>query len=209
MESLFVMKNVTYKNIVSLDHYECKKGSVTAIVGESGKSTFLRLLNHLISYDSGVILYKNQALTEWDPVMLRREVVMLPQQPVIYKGTIEDNLQIGRLFSECEKASIQECKEMLTFVNLPYDLHKNAEVLSGGEKQRLAWARVMLMDATCYLLDEPTSALDEENAYMIMDRFIKRTKQKQQTVIFVTHSKQIAKTFSNQILTMKKGEANE
>lgn len=62
----------------------------------------LRLLNHLGSVDEGKIWYKGQTLSETDPIELRRNVVMVPQTPIIFKGTVKDNLQIGLILSNRE-----------------------------------------------------------------------------------------------------------
>lgn len=207
MATLFELRHVVYKQILHIDVLDVEEGKVTVIVGESGsgKSTLLRLLNHLISCDEGTILYKGIPLGQWDPIALRREVVMLPQQPVIFPGTIEENVQMGRLFAGQTKAPIEEIKVLLAMMKITYPLDKQAEELSGGEKQRLAWARVMAMDGVgCYVLDEPTSALDEENALEIMGAFIKWAKNNEKTIVMVTHSKQIAQTFADYTFVVEK-----
>ena len=80
---MFTLKNVKYKNILDLVDISFKEGIVTAILGESGggKTTLLKLLNQLISQDSGSIKYNDQAIESYHPIELRRQVVMLPQTP--------------------------------------------------------------------------------------------------------------------------------
>ena len=86
---------------------------------------------------------------------------------------IEDNLQIGLEFSKKLPASSSAMKEVLERVELNKPLTDNCTNLSGGEKQRLCLARVMLMDADTYLLDEPSAALDKETELFIIDNFTK------------------------------------
>src|SRR5699024_6756973 len=130
----------------------------------SGKSTLLRLLNNLISPDAGKIHYQDESLHKIDPVLLRRKITMVAQTPVIFDGTVRDNLLIGLRFSEKEPVTDQIMVRMLKTMKLDKKLETDAADLSGGEKQRLALARVMLLDAEVFLLDEPSSALDDTTA---------------------------------------------
>src|SRR5688572_13102079 len=100
--SQFTLDNVRFGRILEVPHLEIPEGKVTCIVGRSGsgKTTLLRLLNRMISPDAGTILYRGTPITEIDPVELRRRVVMLPQSPVMFDGTIRDNLLIGLRFSD-------------------------------------------------------------------------------------------------------------
>ena len=117
----------------------------------------LKHLNKLYTPDSGAITYNGSDLAEIPAVSLRREVVMLGQTPVIYNGDLEENLQIGLRFSEKLPASRDRLLNALEQVKLNKPLDDPCLSLSGGEKQRLCLARVMLMDAEVYLLDEPSA----------------------------------------------------
>lgn len=99
---MFLFDKVKYKDILDIDKLRIEKYKVTSIVGQSGsgKTTLLRLLNKLISCDSGEIYYDGKALSSLDSVKLRREVVMLGQEPVVFSGSIKDNLLAGLRFSE-------------------------------------------------------------------------------------------------------------
>ena len=127
---------------------------------------------------------------------------MVPQAPVIFEGSIEDNLQIGLSFSEKEPARVKELEEMLELFLLDKRLDEEAEHLSGGEKQRLSWARAMLLDPEAFLLDEPTSALDEETAKTVLMRFRDYAKQHAKAVIMITHSKELAQLVAENIIDM-------
>lgn len=181
---------------------------VTCIVGGSGsgKTTLLRLLNKLISPDSGEILYNGDSINNIDAVKLRRDVVMLPQSPAIFNGTIKDNLLVGLKFSEKPLVSDTTLLETLQLINLKKDLNETPDDLSGGEKQRLALGRVILMDPDVLLLDEPSSALDEDTEHIIIDSLVKYSRKNNKTLIMVTHSKKVANTFSDYIIEMKNGE---
>ena len=89
-------------------------------------------------------------------------------------------------------------------VNLNKELNENAEKLSGGEKQRVALGRVILMEPEVLLLDEPSSALDEDTEHLIIESLVNYTKENNKTLIMVTHSKKIATHFSDHIIEIKK-----
>ena len=203
---MFLLKNVMYKNILHIDKMEIPANKITCIVGESGagKSTLLKLLNSMLSADSGSIYYQDQNLEDVDPVHHRRRVVMLAQQPTIFEGTIRENLNIGLVFSEKKPKEDHEFIKAMAIVHLNKNLDEDAETLSGGEKQRLALARVYLMEPEVYLLDEPTAALDEETEEVVIGNFIKKVKEKGQSLIMITHSQKIATKYGENMITLEK-----
>jgi len=88
-------------------------------------------------------------------------------------------------------------------LKLHKELDEDASNLSGGEKQRVAFGRVLLMGAKVYLLDEPTSALDEATENSIMEFVTTEIKKKKKTAIMVTHSKYVANEYADKIIYMK------
>ncbi|MYL59327.1 ATP-binding cassette domain-containing protein, partial [Virgibacillus halodenitrificans] len=169
---MFEIVDVEVASIFGMNHVKIEE-QVTGIVGQSGsgKSTFLRLLNNLDTPSKGNIYYNDRSLVDIDPIKLRQKVVMVPQTPVIFDGTIYDNLVIGHEFCGQRSPQEKELQEMLQMLQLDKDLYINASELSGGEKQRLALGRVLLMDtAEVYLLDEPSSALDDKTAEHVLGK---------------------------------------
>ncbi len=205
---MFSLKEVKYKDILYIDNLEIKNSKVTSVVGESGsgKTTLLRLLNKLISYDSGEILYKNEPLKDLNSVELRRSVAMLSQSAAIFSGSIKDNLLIGLKFSEKPLVPEKKLYDVLKLVNLNKNLDDNANKLSGGEKQRVALGRIILLQPDCLLLDEPSSALDEETEHLVIKALVDYTKENNKSLIMVTHSKKIANYFSDEIIEIKDGK---
>lgn len=203
---MFVIEKLIYKDILQIDRMEIPANKITCLVGESGagKSTLLKMLNIMLSPDTGNIYYLDKNLKDEDPVQHRRHVVMLSQQPTIFEGDIRENLNIGLVFSEKKRKEDEELKEALEIVHLNKNLEEDAGTLSGGEKQRLALARVYLMNPEVYLLDEPTAALDEETEEVVMKSFIKKSKEKEQSVVMITHSQKIAAKYGENMITLKK-----
>lgn len=160
----------------------------------------------MISPNDGDILYNGISLKDINSVNLRRDVVMLSQSPAIFPGSIKENLLEGLILSEKPLAKDTELIDILKLINLNKSLLDKAENLSGGEKQRLALGRVLLMNAQVLLLDEPSSALDEETEEIIINRLVEYTKKNNKTLIMVTHSKKVAQLFADIIIEMKNGK---
>lgn len=207
---MFEVSHLKFKNILDIP-FLCISNPITCIVGSSGsgKTTLLRMLNRLNVPDDGTIIYKDKDISNMDTLKLRRQVVMLGQTPVIYSGSVEDNLQIGLYFSKKLPASISAMKESLKRVELDKCLSDGCGNLSGGEKQRLCLARVMLMDAETYLLDEPSAALDKGTEQFIIENLSRFVLEKNKQLIMVTHSEQIAEKFSNSIIRIENGKVIE
>lgn len=207
MKTIFQLKDVSYREILQIPNLEIQKG-ITGILGGSGsgKSTLLRLLNKMISPTMGQIFYQGRDLAEEDSVLHRREVGMLSQQPGILPGTILDNLFWGfRLRREAlpEKDS---CIEAMEKVQLFKDLNQNAQSLSGGEKQRLALARILLLKPRVILLDEPTSALDEALGEELMEFLSGEGRKEGQSLILVSHNTSLARRYSHELVYLESGK---
>ncbi|MGN4821337.1 ABC transporter ATP-binding protein [Bacillus cereus group sp. MYBK139-2] len=203
---MFILKDVTYKDILHIPYLQIQKEKITCIIGESGsgKSTLLRMLNDLQSPTSGTIEYNGKLISDYPPIQLRRDVVMLGQTPPIFDGTIKDNLLMGLRLSEKNFPNDDILQSVLKIVSLEKNLEDNANSLSGGEKQRLAFARIVLMDPPVYLLDEPTSALDSDTERRVMKQFTTLARETNKTVIFITHSQQLPEEIADDIIEISK-----
>lgn len=203
---MFEIDHLGYRHILKIDRLMLDR-PVTCIVGPSGsgKTTLLRMLNRLLEPDSGSIRYRGEPLETLDPVLLRRRVVMVGQTPVLYGGTVEQNLQIGLRFSEKPPADREQMHEALRQVKLEKELSDSCGPLSGGERQRLCLARALLLDAETYLLDEPTSSLDRETERAVMENLAQFAAEREKQLILVTHSAEIAALYQNSLVRLEGG----
>jgi len=154
----------------ALEHFSLRvePGETIALVGPSGagKSTVLALLLRMFDPQSGAIRVDGVDLREVDPVELRAQLALVPQDPVIFGADALDNIRYGRLEADdaaVERAATQaEAHEFLARLPQGYQsfLGEHGARLSGGQRQRVAIARALLKDAPILLLDEATSALD-------------------------------------------------
>jgi putative ABC transport system ATP-binding protein len=175
----------------------------------SGKSTILRIAIDLESPESGEVIFLGKNVKEWDPQELRRCMILVPQEAVMFPGTVRDNLQWG-LRIRGEEASDEKLVSVLREVDLKKRyLDEIAENLSGGEKQRVAIARALLLEPKALLLDEPTSALDKESTLVVEDSIKKVIEERNMGVVIVTHNRSQSERFTNRIIELEAKEEED
>lgn len=188
----FELKNLGLSNSekVILDdiNLTIEKGSHLTITGPSGsgKSSLLRILAGLVSYNKGSLLFQGRDLKDMDPVLYRRQVSYCFQQPVLFGQTVRDNMifpfEIRNISFDQEKVL-----SALSRLNLGHEfLDKPIKELSGGEKQRVALVRNLLFEPQVLLLDEVSSGLDEKTKKLVRT-FLKELNSNGVTLIEVTH----------------------
>jgi ABC-type multidrug transport system fused ATPase/permease subunit len=166
---------------------------LTAIVGKngSGKSSLLKLIARLYDPTEGQVLIDDQDIKKVQLESLRSQIAVVPQTPVIFSGTVFENILIGKpdaTVEEMEKAC--RSSDVLKFsVNLDKGLNTilgaGGVNLSGGEAQRIAIARALIRKPKILLLDEPSSSLDLESEASIMETL--NHLKKDMTIILVGH----------------------
>ncbi|MDP4091570.1 MAG: ATP-binding cassette domain-containing protein [Bacillota bacterium] len=208
---LFDFKSVSYisddKSILKNLTMTVEAGDYISIVGPSGsgKSTFLKLCCHLISPSEGTVYYKGRTILEQDPMEVRKQAVYCFQTPYLFGDKVEDNLVFPYTLRHA-KADFARINELLSTFGLDKELlKKEVKNLSGGEKQRVALIRALLLKPEVLLLDEVTSALDVENS-MIVEENIKSLNNEGTTVLWVTHNLEQSRRNANKVLTIEGGE---
>ncbi len=154
---------------------EAKSGEAVALVGPSGagKSTVFQLMLRFFDAQSGSIAFDGVDITQLDPLELRRHIAVVSQEPVIFSGSIADNIRYGREdATDAQVRAAADAAAASEFVDrLPQGFDtlvgERGVTLSGGQRQRLAIARALLRDAPLLLLDEATSSLDAENERLV------------------------------------------
>jgi ATP-binding cassette subfamily B protein len=152
-------------------------GEVVALVGPSGagKSTLAALLSRFYDPAAGAIRLDGRDLRELDPRWLRRQVGVVAQEPILFGGTVAENVRYGRPdATEAEVEAALAAANALDFVRrfpegTATRVGERGVQLSGGQKQRVAIARALLEDPRILVLDEATSALDAESERLVQD----------------------------------------
>jgi subfamily B ATP-binding cassette protein MsbA len=150
-------------------------GTTAALVGPSGagKSTLVKLLPRFYDVTGGRILLDGTDIRAVTLKSLRRQIAVVSQEPILFSGTIEDNLRYGNpeASEEAVRAASRAAFADAFIAALPdgyqTQIGERGVRLSGGQKQRVAIARAFLKDAPIIILDEPTSALDAESEELI------------------------------------------
>ena len=173
--------------------FTAKPGEVIAIVGPSGagKTTLYALLQRFQVPDSGTVTLDGVDIAKFSLQDLRGTIATVPQDPVIFSGTIADNIRLGRPeASDGEVKAAAKAARVSEFVEKLPDkyaamLGERGITLSGGQRQRLAIARAILRNAPVLLLDEATSALDAESEALIQEAL--ETIAKGRTTLVIAH----------------------
>lgn len=183
---MFKIENLIYKNIIDIKELFIEENKVNIIIGPSGtgKTTFLKLLNKLINPNTGSIEYKGINLNFIDSVAHRKRVSLLSQSPTMFQGTIRENLNMGLFFQNKTLASDIELSNLLKDLKLNKNLDEDTQKLSGGEKQRLALGRLLLLKPDVFLLDEPSSSLDKETENFIITMLINIVKKEKKITYY-------------------------
>ncbi|MBN8468838.1 ATP-binding cassette domain-containing protein [Corallococcus exiguus] len=152
-------------------------GEVVAIVGPSGagKSTIAGLLARMYDPQGGSLLLDGRDLRTVDPEWLRQQIGVVAQEPMLFSGSIFDNIRYGRLdATEAEVEAAARAANAHDFIcrfpdGYGTSVGERGVQLSGGQKQRVAIARAILKDPRLLVLDEATSALDAESEHLVKD----------------------------------------
>ncbi|MEQ8385945.1 MAG: peptidase domain-containing ABC transporter [Coleofasciculus sp. A1-SPW-01] len=189
-------------------------GVFVGIVGQSGsgKSTLMKLLPRLYDVDSGRILIDNYDISKVELYSLRRQVGIVPQDSLLFDGTVQDNIALTNPDASAEEiiaaAKVAAAHEFIMGLSSGYNTRvgERGSSLSGGQRQRIAIARTVLQNPRLLILDEATSALDYDTERQVCLNLIEAFKGR--TVFFITHRLTTIRN-SDIILMMDKGSVVE
>lgn len=207
------------KTVLKNISFEIRKGEKIAIVGEngSGKSTLVKLLLGLYDVSRGELLWNGKNIKIYDPAAYRKNFAVVLQDFKIFGVSTAENI----LERRAARGEERKIRDILKYVGmdrrvdslsegmhtvLMREFDPNGEGLSGGEKQKLAIARMIARDAPVVILDEPSSALDPIAEQEVFQSMFQACKDK--TVLFITHRMSIAKQ-ADQIIVLHRGQIAE
>lgn len=195
----YVVRNASFRYgtglppSLQLDELKIEPGERIAVLGKNGagKSTLLQAMSGLLLPHEGEVLLDDLALHHIDPADVRRDVGFLTQNSRLFHGTLRDNITMGA--PSASAGRIQDALEIAGadgFIRkLPkgadYAIQEGGAGLSGGQKQAILMARLILRDPAVVLLDEPTAAMDDTAERHFIERFAEWSAGK--TVVIATH----------------------
>lgn len=209
----FYMETGNKLHILKKLNLEVKRGEFVSILGKSGsgKSTLLNIMGLLDKIDGGKIWIDNRevsSLSEMERNDIKNQFLGFVFQfhYLMSEFTALENVIIPALLNNFKnKSEIEkEAKELLDIVGLAERMKHKPNQLSGGEKQRVAIARAMINKPKLILADEPTGNLDEDTGELIFSLFKKINKEHNQSIVVVTHARDLSQVTDRQIF-LKKG----
>jgi len=181
------------RDVLDTISFEARPGEMVALVGltGAGKTTIASLVPRFFEPDSGHVFIDDIDVVRYSLKSLREQIALVPQQPVLFTGTIAENIRYGRLdASDADVEAAARDANLHDFVTrLPqgYEtpVHEGGATLSGGERQRIGIARALLKAAPILILDEPTSAVDAISEGAIFDTL--RRLRASHTMVVIAH----------------------
>ena len=211
---LYELKNLikTYdkRTVLNLERLSLEKNKILGLLGPNGagKTTLLEIMAFLIRPSAGDIWFKKERVnfTKGRLMDLRRKVVLIQQQPLLFTTTVFKNVEYPLKIRKTPRAKRERIvKELLDLVGMEMFRHASAHKLSGGETHRVAIAQALACFPEVILMDEPTASVDVENQINI-ERIIKEiNREKGISVIFTTHDMIQASRLADETLFLYEG----
>ncbi len=194
--------------------FEVEAGSRVALVGVSGagKTTVTSLIARLYDPQEGRVLIDGRDIREFTLKSLRDEITFVPQDPMLFRATVAENISYGKPGASREEieaaADLAGADDFVREMPDGYDtmLSERGESLSGGQRQRISIARAMLRDTPILILDEPQSGLDAEAANAVEESW--RALTAGRTTFVIAHELRLVRNV-DQILVLQEGRVAE
>ncbi len=213
-----ISKSFSDKPIVSDLSFSVNDSECLAIVGPSGsgKTTILKLINRLLAYDSGSILFLDKSVTDWDLKDLRKQISYIFQKGILFPHlTVFDNLALCKQnemkntemifgFQAKKDIFLEEIAELLDFVEIDFREYagRYPAELSGGQAQRVALALALMNKPKLLLLDEPFNGIDKSTKTILINKF-KELKKRGTSMVLVSHNQEEIEGLSDRSLELK------
>ena len=175
--------------VISHLSFKVKQGEWVGIEGRvaSGKSTLFSLLLRFVDPPRGQLFMNGVDILDWDIQTLRQSFASVLQEPYLFQGSIQSNLEVGSEVSIQEALRIAGVDGELSTTRLDAHLGEMGTALSGGQKQRVAIARALRKGAPIMLFDDPLSSVDSATATRVLNELHRKLRENQKTVIMVSH----------------------
>lgn len=191
-------KNQTIAKDIQLN---MKSGDFIVVTGASGigKSTLIRILLGIQEPISGQVILNDQIATEDDFEKISKDICFIPQDPFLFQGTIFENIIYPDLIQNSREEETKKALQALTLSTLERNLTDHVMGLSGGEKQRLMFARIFYRNPKLIVIDEGTSAIDLANELKIIENLKQHVSH---AITFVVAHRPAVSEFATQIIDL-------
>lgn len=210
-------KNVSFKyegaekEMLKDVNFTAKTGEKIAIIGSTGagKSTLMNLLLRFLDTSSGELLYNGVNIQDYGEKELRQQIAFVPQNRMLFSGTIRENLKFGNENATDEEMiealKLAEAWEFVSSLEDGLDAHveQKGDNFSGGQKQRLSIARVLVKKASVHIYDDSFSALDAKTEARLRNNLKKIN---EDSIVFVVAQRITSVTDATRIIVLNEGE---
>ena len=215
MDELYRLRDIgfSYGNhtVLTIRQQVFMHGAITALTGENGagKSTLLKLLAFVIPIQTGEIIFAGSVVTRERLAQFRKSVSLVQQNPYLLKGSVFKNIELGLKFRGIAAGERRtRIRHILRLLGIESLAGQSVKSLSGGEAQKVALGRALVIDPDVILFDEPFTHLD--HAFISeFEVLIRQLKASGKTLVFTTHNAAQAQALSDQTFKIADGEIRE
>ena len=180
------------RTVLDIPELAVEAGQILAVIGPNGagKSTLLRVMGLLEAPTAGSVRFQGEHVSPRDGLAIRRRMASVFQEPLLTDATVWDNAALGLRFRGVDAARARpRVEDWLEQLGIAHLARRQARTLSGGEAQRTALARALVLEPELLLLDEPFSALDQPTREALIEDMARILRRRQTTAVLVTHDR--------------------
>ncbi len=196
------------RTVLDVPELSVDGGQVLAVIGPNGagKSTLLRVMGLLETPTAGSVRFQGEHVSPQDGLAVRRRMASVFQDPLLTDATVRDNVALGLRFRGVEAGrAAPRVNEWLEQLGIGHLARRPARTLSGGEAQRTALARALVLEPELLLLDEPFSALDQPTREALIQDLAAILRRRRTTTVLVTHDRGEAQALGDRVAVVLGG----
>jgi len=196
------------RTVLEIPELAVDGGQVLAVIGPNGagKSTLLRVMGLLETPAAGSVRFQGERVSPGDGLAIRRRMASVFQEPLLTDATVQDNVALGLRFRGVDADRIApRVAEWLAQLGIAHLAARQARTLSGGEAQRTALARALVLEPELLLLDEPFSALDQPTREALIEDLGRILRHRRATAVLVTHDRGEAQALGDRVAVVLGG----
>ena len=196
------------RTVLDIPELAVERGEVLAVIGPNGagKSTLLRVIGLLETPTAGTVRFQGERVSRRDGLAVRRRMASVFQDSLLADTTVRDNVALGLRFRGVDPSgAAPRVAAWLGRLGIAGLESRQARTLSGGEAQRTALARALVLEPDLLLLDEPFSALDQPTREAVLDDLARIVTQERITTVVVTHDRAEAMALGDRVGVLMAG----